>query len=275
MEQPQGALTTTMLNIRTQYSELLAESTARYSRAHFDYNETTVPHPQPSTRHSTSTSYKSPHTAFTSAQFAKPHSTFPYKDSVIAIPSSLSRYGFHSHKIVRTIQNPGTSGPEERQNGNVIYEDHVYEWTARYLGLGFRVRGRKPYGNILPSLSMYPVVPEFTDFEWDLIQGGTIMEVQSAFAARKLHPFVRDVNGEDLYYVSERSVQACKAPSLSCNHGAPHPPRSQVEHPTDYLTNTDCSCRPPPRYMPTPSLPWRPGLPLKFHLPPRAAYLRI
>jgi hypothetical protein len=201
--------TSNTYDIRKEYFKLLEKSRARYSQAHVRYNATTVRYGRTGPRQHTLTSYASPHTAITNAYSVKSNSTLPFKDSLNPTSSSLNKYGVHHYKVVRTIQTIARPDNDDRQ-GVIVHEDHIYEWTARYLGLGFRMRRRKPYGSILPSISTYPVISEFDDFTWDLIYAGTVTDIQSAFATRKLHPFLQNERGEDLYNVSKHLVEVRK-----------------------------------------------------------------
>lgn len=63
------------------------------------------------------------------------------------------------------------------------------------------VEQANPHGCLISSISTYPVISSIWD-HWNLIENGTIDEIQQAFASGALHPFTRDVNGDDLLHVS-------------------------------------------------------------------------
>jgi hypothetical protein len=135
----------------------------------------------------------------TSHKLQMPISKPTFQDRLVKIPGQLTRYGVRKHKVVRTLRNASESSKHREV---IIHEDYIFEWTPHYLGVGFRLQVRKQCGNLAPSLSTYPIISEFDGPMWDLMLGGSIEDVQSAFATRKLHPFVQDTHGQNLYHVS-------------------------------------------------------------------------
>ena len=119
------------------------------------------------------------------------------QDSVSLIPSGLSSDGIRTFELVRTV----TRAYEYAQTV-VTYKECVYDWAYQLPTLGIRHRKPRPYGNIPPSLRTYPIISEFGDFEWDLLQEGSITDIRKAFDMFMLDPFVQDANGASLYHVS-------------------------------------------------------------------------
>jgi hypothetical protein len=82
-----------------------------------------------------------------------------------------------------------------------IYEIFVI-WQL--LGYGFHCRREYPFGSILPSLRVYPIVNRLWQY-YDLLCLGSLHEIQQAFASGQVHPFVVDVNGYTLLHVGYNS----------------------------------------------------------------------
>jgi hypothetical protein len=64
------------------------------------------------------------------------------------------------------------------------------QWSKRY-----------PYGRIVSSLNMHPIIPSMSE-HYALIADASVDEIQQTFYSRALHPFTRDVEGHNLFYVS-------------------------------------------------------------------------
>jgi hypothetical protein len=93
------------------------------------------------------------------------------------------------------------SNPHEREQGLVISKSYETAISFGFLGYGCRWSKHYPYGSILPSLRVYPVVKNL-DQDYDLlIARGSIQEIQRAFASGALHPLTVDTGGQTLLHV--------------------------------------------------------------------------
>jgi serine/threonine protein kinase len=126
-------------------------------------------------------------------------------------------HSLYTHEMRRTTKQIESSDEE-----CTLYQDRTYDLAVKPLGLGVRLSRRTPYGSILPSLrtsfffpphsitsftnivrrytGIYPIV-EYFDTEISLIQDGTLLDVQQAFATGKIHPFVQTEYGDNLLAV--------------------------------------------------------------------------
>jgi hypothetical protein len=118
-----------------------------------------------------------------------------------SIPSPLCRFGIHQRKVVRYIDAAGKQTDSSHHTANkVISETYETSWTV--LGYGFHWSSQQyPYGSILPSLRVFPIVEDITKYE-DLIFKGTLQEVQQAFTSGIVHPFTTSATGCTLLHVS-------------------------------------------------------------------------
>lgn len=124
---------------------------------------------------------------------------FTRRTRPIRFPSSVSRYGIRHQKVAYALD-PHPKGAEPKCQEYIVSEENVYEYASRLFGRGIRLNSRKPYGSILPSLIIFPVVPDFS-FEWILLSYGSLCEIQQAIEIQKLHPYVQDQNGTGLFEV--------------------------------------------------------------------------
>jgi hypothetical protein len=192
------------LMLRTGYSKPIARSTARYSNAQYKDTSNQYSHSAPHQYTPETTD-----AILANVRSIRADSSLPFKDTLAPIASRLDKLGVHSYKIVRTLQALDT---DKDQDTATIHVERVYEWRARYLGTGFRIRSQQPYGSIVPSLSTYPVVECFNDDQCDLVTKGTVADVQSAFASGQLHPFMQSVLGrQDLYAVGNQLTRQSSA----------------------------------------------------------------
>jgi hypothetical protein len=122
---------------------------------------------------------------------------------VIYSPSCLERLGFYRHRILRTLRTAQTGRDSSSQLDNevVLQEECVYTWTVVWFGYGIRSSRTRPYGSILPSLTTYPVVPEYSPEIISLIVNGTLFEIQQAFHTGVVHPLTRDEAGQTFFHV--------------------------------------------------------------------------
>jgi hypothetical protein len=119
------------------------------------------------------------------------------------ILSSLRRFGIHVRESIReTSVVKGKLDKTEPTSNNVTFASYEAIW--RLLGYGVHWSRAYPYGNIMPTLRVFPVVNELSAYG-DLISRGTIQEVQQAFRSRDLHPFTKDEDGYTLLHVNDLS----------------------------------------------------------------------
>jgi hypothetical protein len=119
------------------------------------------------------------------------------------ILSSLRSFGLLVQSSIRetTIAGQGINGTEP---GSKDVTCTSYEAIWPLLGYGVHMSRAYCYGNISPALRVFPVVNRIWVYD-DLIEGGTIQEIQQAFRSGVIHPFTKDTNGLSLLHVS------CKA----------------------------------------------------------------
>jgi hypothetical protein len=119
------------------------------------------------------------------------------------ILSSLHSLGIY---IKNSIRETSIAGYET--HGNKSSSNYVtfasYEATWSLLGYGVHWSRTYPYGNILPTLRVFPVL-ESIEICNDLIVSGTLQEVQQAFSSGAIHPFTKSEGGHTLLHV------CCKA----------------------------------------------------------------
>lgn len=126
-----------------------------------------------------------------------------YSQRIASVPSRFEWIGFRQQRISRTlhvIAGEG-KGPVKTKSERVS-EYEVYSWASSLLGHGISWSMYRSYGQILPSLTAYPVVEYFeSSLPFD-ITTASVLEVQKAFAANIIHPFTRDRWGRSLLHVS-------------------------------------------------------------------------
>jgi serine/threonine protein kinase len=155
--------------------------------------------------------------------------------------TSRVSHSLYRHEMRRTTKQIELSDKECN-----LYQDCTYDLAVKPLGLGFRLSRRTPYGSILPSLRMsflfssrsrtsftnifrryigiYPIV-EYFDTEMSLIQDGTLLDVQQAFATGRIHPFVQTEYGDNLLAVRTHplSVSTFSQPYIYTSYGSTQP----------------------------------------------------
>jgi YD repeat-containing protein len=114
--------------------------------------------------------------------------------------SPLRRFGIHRRRVIRYVDAAGRQTGLSYDTANkIISETYETSWTV--LGYGFHwSRQQYPYGSIVPSLRVFPIVEDITRHE-DLISKGTVQEVQQAFTSGVLHPFITSTTGCTLLHV--------------------------------------------------------------------------
>jgi hypothetical protein len=122
---------------------------------------------------------------------------------VLHLPSYLKRFGFSRYKIMRTLRTAqaGRSSSKQIDKEVVLQEECVYSWAATWFGYGLRSSRTRPYGSILPSLTIYPIVSSHSNETHDLMRYETVLEVQQAFHRGVVHPLTRDKDGKTLFHV--------------------------------------------------------------------------
>jgi hypothetical protein len=113
----------------------------------------------------------------------------------------LRKLGIRQRKVVRYMRRPGDSlDPSQYTADEVVSETYETSWTVP--GYVFHWSNQRyPFGSILPSLRVSPVVRNIYVYE-DLIYKGTVQEIQKAFTSGVLHPFSTDEWGHNLLHVS-------------------------------------------------------------------------
>jgi hypothetical protein len=116
-----------------------------------------------------------------------------------------SRLGWLGIRQRRTTKYLSIPGPRQRKFGhaaeNVIEDRHETFLYWQFFGYGFHVSRQYPYGSILPSLRVYPVIKDFKRYEY-MMQKSSVVEWQQAFETGALSPFVRTQYGQTLLHVS-------------------------------------------------------------------------
>ena len=143
--------------------------------------------------------------------YLKPRSIDSSRRLVVSNASSLSRLGVYRQKVVHMLRKSNLATGENstdvsNRQGQIIYEEDIYDWVLQPFGLGIRFTKRKPYGNIFPSISTYPIVPDLSDDVNNILDHGSIQEIQTLFHNGDLHPFMRFeyIQGWGLLEVSVR-----------------------------------------------------------------------
>ena len=97
----------------------------------------------------------------------------------------------------------------EDSEGNVKNYKRDILWTANevstawaFLGFGMTFTQQHPYGSIFPSLRTYPVI-EFDEEIFEIMQEGSVEQLQRRISSGGLHPFSRGTAGDySLLHVS-------------------------------------------------------------------------
>ena len=131
-------------------------------------------------------------------------SSVRYSQQTILVRSAFERLGLYRRKVMR-YQDQIVKDSE----GNVKSYKRDILWTAdevsavwAVLGFGMTFTRQQPYGRIFPSLRTYPVVDKLSIDTVDLIQYGSVQQLQERISSGDLHPFLRGVFGVSLLHVS-------------------------------------------------------------------------
>jgi hypothetical protein len=114
------------------------------------------------------------------------------------IRSPLDRLGIRQRRTIKYISIASTGSESGKQGtDHVISEscESIVSWG--FMGYACQFRRGYSYGNILPSLRVYPLV-ENLRLHHGLINYGTIEEIEQAFRCGVLHPFTVDTYGQSL-----------------------------------------------------------------------------
>lgn len=79
-------------------------------------------------------------------------------------------------------------------------EEHSLMWTL--IGYGITWTVQRSYGQVLPFLSVYPVIFEFSSKTRDLLRKGDLQDIQRMFCSGSIHPSLRNRHGDSLLHVS-------------------------------------------------------------------------
>jgi hypothetical protein len=117
------------------------------------------------------------------------------------IQSPLNWFGIRHRRTVKYMC--VTSGqPNEPQQKKDIIISESYESVVSWNLLGYACHWSRqyPYGSILPSLQVRPLVRNIWTYN-KFIQDCTIEKIQQEFESGVLHPFSVDMYGESLLHV--------------------------------------------------------------------------
>jgi hypothetical protein len=81
----------------------------------------------------------------------------------------------------------------------IVSEEHQYFWNWRLIGYGFHWKQYRE--TIIPSLSVYPVISNFSNLVFSTMIDGSILEFQQMLSSGCLHPFTRELDGYSLLHV--------------------------------------------------------------------------
>lgn len=120
-------------------------------------------------------------------------SSVKFSQSALLARSSLDRFGAYKQCSIRYIQSTDDSR-------TAVAEEQQYFWSWRFMGYGFHWSRRRE--TIIPSLSVYPVVPDLSDLLSSKLENASVLEFQMLLSSGSLHPFTRDQHGRSLLHVS-------------------------------------------------------------------------
>lgn len=124
------------------------------------------------------------------------------------IPSILETFGITQHKTISYIRRGHErSYDTSAESQHTVCETREFLIWWRVFGFGRRWEFQYPYGSILPSLSVHPIVKYFDNDVHMLIDTGSIQDIQRYFATGELHPFTRNIHGQTLLHVSQLLLQ--------------------------------------------------------------------
>lgn len=143
------------------------------------------------------------------------------------VPALLARLGLYRCNVARYYRPEprDTSGESFRNNEELIFEKEEVSlvWTR----VGYRISWHRGnlWGDILPSLSVYPVVQNFGGDVRLFIENGDVQRLQQLFMSGKVHPYVRDEDGVSLLHLAAKGHKAsiCR---LLLQHGVKPDPDS-------------------------------------------------
>ncbi|KAH9871944.1 hypothetical protein J1614_006203 [Plenodomus biglobosus] len=141
------------------------------------------------------------------------------------VPALLGRLGLNRCNVTRYYRPEPRDISAFRNREELIFEKEEFSlvWTR----VGYRISWHRGnlWGDILPSLSVCPVVQ---DFSWDLrssIWNGDVQGLQQLLISGKVHPHARDQYGDSLLHLAAEQHQAsiCR---LLLQHGVKPDPNS-------------------------------------------------
>jgi hypothetical protein len=116
------------------------------------------------------------------------------------LSSPLRRFGIYRRRLIRQTS---VAKDQTDELGCTSHEVTSASYEVMWNLLGYGVYWSKdfPYGNISPSLRIFPVVESLRPYD-ELIETGTIQQIQQAFMSGVLHPFTKNQAGHTLLHVS-------------------------------------------------------------------------
>jgi hypothetical protein len=110
--------------------------------------------------------------------------------------------GIRCRRTITHVRIPGQRRGRLGNAANTIIDDReeiFFHW--QFFGCEFYVSRQYPYGSVVPSLRIFPIVESFRQHE-DMFQKASVTEWQQAFETGALHPFARTPEGRTLLHVS-------------------------------------------------------------------------
>jgi hypothetical protein len=115
--------------------------------------------------------------------------------------SPLGWVVIHRKRIIKYMRGYNSrSKSQEAEDDLIILESYETSLWSRVLGFGCHWGQQYPYGSIIPSLRVYPVIQTLHIY-YDLIASGSIQEIQQSFSSGVLHPLMVDTSGLTLLHV--------------------------------------------------------------------------
>ncbi|KAH5188329.1 hypothetical protein HBI82_111240 [Parastagonospora nodorum] len=118
------------------------------------------------------------------------------------IQTPLSLFGIRQRRSIRymstTCSQPRTWG-ETVSHIQIERTELLISWNC--LGRRFQLSKRYPYGNIFPSLRVYSLVQDVSQYE-KLFKTGRVHDIQQAFQDGSLHPFTVDSRESTLLHLA-------------------------------------------------------------------------
>jgi hypothetical protein len=121
---------------------------------------------------------------------------------VTPIKSPLEMIGIRQHKNTRRVRfSSGCAVTGCRKE--VVSEEHEFFLAWRLAGYGLTWNLQRSYGNVMPSLRVFPIVSHFSPEVTSLMKDGDVGSFQQLLSDGVIHPFSRRPDGYSLLHVSD------------------------------------------------------------------------